>query len=84
MGRRIWPFDAFRCTSLGNDDIKLAVKEAAEKVAKAGYEHADLHWRHVGLYRSKGKLHSLFFDLAAMREANTSSVSAMLAKLNIM
>jgi hypothetical protein len=53
-----------------NEDIRKAVEDAAEQMAKAGYKHNDLHWRHVGLYQEKGLVKALFFDLADVKKCD--------------
>ncbi len=49
---------------LTNPDIQSAVMEAFKKFAAAGFEHNDVSYRHIGLYRKDSKLKALLFDLA--------------------
>ena len=72
-----------------NNDVLSAVREAIKKLANHGYEHDDLHRRHVGLYEDKKEhLHAVLFDLAKMKKIQNkdnkkNAVRAMMATLNI-
>jgi hypothetical protein len=37
-------------------------------MAESGYEHDDLSWRHVGLYRKNNELVAVLFDLAKVKK----------------
>eukprot|EP00053_Salpingoeca_punica_P021581 m.213153 g.213153 ORF g.213153 m.213153 type:complete len:670 (+) comp23422_c0_seq1:39-2048(+) len=67
-----------------------AARSAVERMANAGMQHADLSWRHVGLYRrsDNGALDGVLFDLAAVNEfpaedvqRRAQAIDAMWAKL---
>ncbi len=55
-----------------NADVLKAAERAAYQMAEAGYKHNDLHWRHVGLYKEKGLLKVVFFDLADVKESDSN------------
>ena len=70
------------------DEVRLAAREAARRMAERGWRHDDLHWRHVGLYRDGGgRLCALFIDLGLVSEVATEERGAaeahMLAQLEL-
>ncbi|KAL6044112.1 hypothetical protein QOT17_023476 [Balamuthia mandrillaris] len=67
-------------------EVVAAIKEAAERMMEAGYDHGDLKREHVGLYCDlKGGHKAVFFDLARAKplKPHKSSLSAILQQLNI-
>ncbi|KAL6049127.1 hypothetical protein QOT17_020678 [Balamuthia mandrillaris] len=68
--------------------IAAAIKEAAECMIKAGYDHGDLKREHVGLYYdSNGCYKAVFFDLARAKACKSQdpqrSLTTLFQQLNI-
>jgi hypothetical protein len=70
-------------------EILKAVSIAVQRMAESGYEHDDLSWRHVGLYRKNNELIAVLFDLAKVKKLSEekkeqmAAVRHMLEKLGI-
>jgi hypothetical protein len=63
----------------------LAAKEAIERMADRGYEHLDLHWRHVGLlpYMSEEgswAVRPVLIDLSDVRNIDLNEKSTVISK----
>ena len=70
---------------LTNPDIQSTVMEAFKKFAAAGFEHNDISYRHIGLYRKDSKLKALLFDLARVSSIDRpeDAVTKMMENLTI-
>jgi hypothetical protein len=66
-----------------DEDIKMEVLSAIETMAKRGYCHEDLSWRHVGLYKTKGRIRVVLFDVAKTSTVgnNESDQNAAIVKM---
>ena len=64
-----------------------STKSAIEKLAKGGFIHNDLHWRHVGFYNKEEEIQAVLFDLVRVSIADPlyyeKNVEIMLSQLNI-
>ena len=67
------------------EEIRSLTMEAIEKFASFGYRHADLEWRHVGLFVNERRLQALLFDLARVTfELEDIAKQSMMDSLELM
>ena len=68
-----------------DDKVQIAIKKAINTLAEAGYQHDDLHQRHIGLYRRNSKYGAVLFDLARVSEKSDEqkSITEMMKSLQI-